>query len=145
MSLSKRFRLGKKARLLRRLWVGGRILLCLTVPLSVTVEARFSRPVVSVDPPTATDYIITGAGTLTAAVQNVKAFQADLVLSASGGDVTVTEFRLNGTHLTDEQRIRVPAENAASVAEIGRTGMDEGASCRASAHWALIVLLMTLG
>ena len=101
----------------QELWVGGGI----PVPdtTSVTVEARFSRPVVSVDPPTATDYTITGSGALTVAVQNVKAFQADLVLSASGGDVTVTAFSLNGTHLMDEQRTRVPAANAASVAEIG--------------------------
>ena len=101
----------------QELWTGQN----LVVPngLSVTVEARFRSPVVSVDAPTASDYTITGSGTLTAAVQNVKAFQADLVLSASGGDVTVTAFSLKGTHLTNEQRIRVPAENAASVAEIG--------------------------
>ena len=102
----------------QELWVGGNV----AVPngTAVTVEARFRSPVVSVDAPVANDYTITGSGALTASIENVKARLADLVLSASGGDVTVTEFRLNGTHLTDEQRIRVPAENAASVAEIGR-------------------------
>ena len=101
----------------QELWTGQNIAVPDGTP--VTVEARFRSPVVSVDAPIANDYTITGSGALTTAVQNVKAYQADLVLSASGGDVTVTEFRLKGTHLTDEQRIRVPAENAASVAEIG--------------------------
>ena len=92
------------------LWMGAGIV----VPSGTTVRitARFRDPVVSVDDPVAADYTSTGAGTPTVTVENVKAQQAEVVVEATSGDVTITTIVLHGVHLTDRQQVSVVADQA---------------------------------
>ena len=88
---------------------------------SLTLIANFRDVVTStIDPMVGVDYDIIGTGAATVTLQNVQAREAEIVVSASGGTVTILRLQLRGTILDNEQRRRVcTARNTTSIADIG--------------------------
>ena len=87
---------------------------------SLTLIANFRDVVTStIDPLDGTDYDNIGTGAVTVTLQNVQAREAEIVVAASGGTVTILRLQLRGTILDNEQRRRVAARNTASIADLG--------------------------
>ena len=101
-----------------QIWQGSTIVVL--ADTSATFVARFRDPVISVEQPIAgTDYTNTGTGTATVVVQNVRARQADIVVTATGGTVLLDTLTLNGTILENQQRLQVQVVNQTSIDDLG--------------------------
>jgi hypothetical protein len=91
----------------------------ITVPVAVTTTDPFSS-VIPLDP--AQDYVLTGAGTLSATFSQTSGGALTMYLTAVGGDIVVVSAQLRGYSVGVLRTIRVQNQDSGSIAQHGTQG-----------------------